>query len=173
MTTLSEEGRAIALEELREDEQTREQSVATMRDWVERSACILRCRTGKYSPTTCCGGCDLRGCLPHTRATLAICCESVTPPFPRADDNFLLRFLRSKKFSVPLAQEAVTRYLLLRQSIGFRRLDCENPVMADLIDKGCVCDWPQGCAQVDRQSVLHAGYKSVLLRLDIGPYSAE
>ncbi|KAK3918728.1 Alpha-tocopherol transfer protein-like [Frankliniella fusca] len=105
MTTLSEELRAVALEELREDDETREHALAAMREWVEQSAYIIRCRT---------------------------------------DDNFLLRFLRCKKFSLPLAQEAMTRYLLLRQTIPpFRKLDCEDPVVADLIDKGYVFPCPR------------------------------
>lgn len=34
----------------------------------------------------------------------------------RLDSRFLLRFLRAKKFSLPIAQEALERYLLLRNS---------------------------------------------------------
>ncbi|XP_034254634.1 alpha-tocopherol transfer protein-like [Thrips palmi] len=104
-TTLSEEGRQIALEELRETEQTRTQALAAMREWVDQNAAIIRCRT---------------------------------------DDNFLLRFLRPKKFSLPIVQEAMTRYLVLRQALPpFRRLDCEDPAVAALIDKGYVFPSPR------------------------------
>ncbi|XP_026317843.1 alpha-tocopherol transfer protein-like [Hyposmocoma kahamanoa] len=58
----------------------------------------------------------------------------------RMDANFLLRFLRTKKFSVPMAQEAMERYVLLRQSwgIAFNQLDYKLPVMMELIDLGYI-----------------------------------
>ncbi|CAH2036011.1 unnamed protein product, partial [Iphiclides podalirius] len=58
----------------------------------------------------------------------------------RMDANFLLRFLRTKKFSVPMAQEAIERYMLLRQSwgIAFNQLDHTLPSMAELIDLGYI-----------------------------------
>lgn len=51
-TTLSEEGRRIALEELRETDQTRSQALVSMRDWVNQNPCIVRCRTGACDPCT-------------------------------------------------------------------------------------------------------------------------
>lgn len=56
----------------------------------------------------------------------------------RMDASFLLRFLRFKKFSVPMAQEALERYLLLRQcyEYSFRNLDIQQPNMTELFDKG-------------------------------------
>ncbi|XP_048004607.1 retinaldehyde-binding protein 1-like [Leguminivora glycinivorella] len=58
----------------------------------------------------------------------------------RLDANYLLRFLRTKKFSVPMAQEAIERYILLRQSwgIAFNQLDYKLPVMMELIDLGYI-----------------------------------
>lgn len=58
----------------------------------------------------------------------------------RLDSSFLLRFLRTKKFSVPMAQEAIERYLLLRQSwgIAFNQLDYRLPVMSELINLGYI-----------------------------------
>ncbi|XP_050683002.1 alpha-tocopherol transfer protein-like [Leptidea sinapis] len=58
----------------------------------------------------------------------------------RMDSNFLLRYLRTKKFSVPMAQEAIERYMLLRQSwgIAFNQLDYKLPVMMELIDLGYI-----------------------------------
>ncbi|CAF4747874.1 unnamed protein product [Pieris macdunnoughi] len=58
----------------------------------------------------------------------------------RMDSNFLLRFLRTKKFSVPMVQEAIERYILLRQSwgIAFNQLDYKLPVMMELIDLGYI-----------------------------------
>lgn len=56
----------------------------------------------------------------------------------RDDENFLLRFLRFKKFSLPMAQEAMERYLLLRQTIAqaFHNLDYQLPRMEYLINNG-------------------------------------
>ncbi|KAI8430568.1 hypothetical protein MSG28_000790 [Choristoneura fumiferana] len=44
------------------------------------------------------------------------------------------------KFSVPMAQEAIERYILLRQSwgIAFNQLDYKLPVMMELIDLGYI-----------------------------------
>ncbi|XP_026745283.1 alpha-tocopherol transfer protein-like isoform X2 [Trichoplusia ni] len=58
----------------------------------------------------------------------------------RMDSNYLLRFLRAKKFSVPMAQEAIERYILLRQSwgIAFNQLDYKLPVMMELLDLGYI-----------------------------------
>ncbi|XP_004933182.1 alpha-tocopherol transfer protein-like isoform X2 [Bombyx mandarina] len=58
----------------------------------------------------------------------------------RLDSNYLLRFLRAKKFSVPMAQEAIERYLLLRQSwgIAFNQLDYKLPIMMELLELGFV-----------------------------------
>ncbi|XP_072931320.1 alpha-tocopherol transfer protein-like [Epargyreus clarus] len=58
----------------------------------------------------------------------------------RMDANYLLRYLRTKKFSVPMAQEAIERYILLRQSwgIAFNQLDYKLPVMMELIDLGYI-----------------------------------
>jgi len=56
------------------------------------------------------------------------------------DARFLLRFLRTKKFSVLQAEEAVERYLLLRQTYGpaFRNLDYTDHTMNELISNGYV-----------------------------------
>ncbi|CAH2235716.1 jg1887, partial [Pararge aegeria aegeria] len=46
----------------------------------------------------------------------------------------------TKKFSVPMAQEAIERYILLRQSwgIAFNQLDYMLPVMTEIIDLGYI-----------------------------------
>ncbi|KAG8268234.1 alpha-tocopherol transfer protein-like isoform X1 [Homalodisca vitripennis] len=56
----------------------------------------------------------------------------------RTDPCFLLRFLRAKKFSLPMAQEAMERYLLLRQTYNyaFNNLDCLLPNMDYLFSEG-------------------------------------
>lgn len=60
----------------------------------------------------------------------------------RLDSTFLLRFLRFRKFSIPLAQEAMERYLVLKQgSFGsewFNVLDMTIPAVDKLIDSGYV-----------------------------------
>lgn len=46
---LPEDIKKIALEELREDDNIREQSLNQMREWINKHPAIKRCRTGKYS----------------------------------------------------------------------------------------------------------------------------
>lgn len=54
------------------------------------------------------------------------------------DAPFLLRFLRTKKFSVPLACEMLERYLIIRQIYPkwFRNLDCEDKELQEIINAG-------------------------------------
>ncbi|KAF4527334.1 hypothetical protein B566_EDAN001111 [Ephemera danica] len=56
----------------------------------------------------------------------------------RLDSDFLLRFLRAKKFSIMQTQESLERYLLLRQSRGleFSNLDYLRPEVSELFDTG-------------------------------------
>jgi len=56
----------------------------------------------------------------------------------RCDDNFLLRFLRVKKFSLPMAQQTLLKYLNLRKTFPemATKLDFLDPVLNDLITKG-------------------------------------
>ena len=60
----------------------------------------------------------------------------------RLDSNFLLRFLRFRKFSIPMAQEALERYLVLKQgSFGkdwFNILDVTIPSVEKLLDSGYI-----------------------------------
>lgn len=57
-----------------------------------------------------------------------------------SDAQFLLRFLRTKKYSLPLAQEMLERYLAIRQLYPdwFKKLDVDDPKMLELIDLGLV-----------------------------------
>lgn len=58
---------------------------------------------------------------------------------PVSDPSFLLRFLRAKKFSIPMAEEALERYILLRTTYGdlaFSKLDPKNPTMQELLNLG-------------------------------------
>uniref|UniRef100_A0A182N7S9 CRAL-TRIO domain-containing protein n=1 Tax=Anopheles dirus TaxID=7168 RepID=A0A182N7S9_9DIPT len=54
----------------------------------------------------------------------------------RTDAKFLLRFLRFCQFSVPMACEALERYLTLRALYPswFTNLDCTEPVMQEILD---------------------------------------
>ncbi|XP_035788641.1 clavesin-2-like [Anopheles albimanus] len=58
----------------------------------------------------------------------------------RMDAKFLLRFLRAKKFSVPMACEALERYLMMREMYPgwFKGLDSSVPVMKELYTRGGV-----------------------------------
>ncbi|EAT36454.1 AAEL011454-PA [Aedes aegypti] len=89
---LSDKFRKLALEELREDDDIREQSLTQMREWIAKHPYIRKCRT---------------------------------------DAPFLLRFLRFRKFSVPQAQEALERYMAMRQTFPewFQKLDPRDAPM--------------------------------------------
>ncbi|XP_018373844.1 PREDICTED: clavesin-1-like [Trachymyrmex cornetzi] len=56
----------------------------------------------------------------------------------RTDSVFLLRFLRTKKFSLPMAQEMLEQYLTIRQlySNWFQNLDVDDPELTAIIDNG-------------------------------------
>ncbi|KYQ54653.1 Clavesin-1 [Trachymyrmex zeteki] len=56
----------------------------------------------------------------------------------RTDSLFLLRFLRTKKFSLPMAQEMLERYLTIRQLYPnwFQNLDVDDPELMAIIDNG-------------------------------------
>ncbi|CAG9762111.1 unnamed protein product [Ceutorhynchus assimilis] len=97
--TLPAEEKKKALDELREDDNVREQSLSQMREWINKHPNIKKCRT---------------------------------------DAPFLLRFLRTKKFSVPLACEMLERYLTIRQLYPqwFRNLDTEDKDLAEIINAG-------------------------------------
>ncbi|XP_044742995.1 clavesin-1 [Chrysoperla carnea] len=63
----------------------------------------------------------------------------------RTDSIFLLRFLRTKKFSVPLTCEMIERYLTIRQLFPdwFTKLDIEDKDIADIIDNGYLVPLPK------------------------------
>lgn len=60
----------------------------------------------------------------------------------RMDSIFLLRFLRFRKFSIPMAQEALERYLIFREGLygydWFSNLDLNKPNLIDLLEKGVI-----------------------------------
>ncbi|XP_031839310.1 clavesin-2 [Nomia melanderi] len=63
----------------------------------------------------------------------------------RTDAPFLLRFLRTKKFSLPLAQEMLERYLTIRQVYPnwFQNLDIEDPDIEAIVDAGYLIPLPR------------------------------
>jgi hypothetical protein len=58
----------------------------------------------------------------------------------RLDSNFLLRFLRFRKFSIPMAMEALERFLVLKNGTygrgWFNHIDIGKPSILKLIDEG-------------------------------------
>uniref|UniRef100_A0A0A9WJV2 Clavesin-2 n=1 Tax=Lygus hesperus TaxID=30085 RepID=A0A0A9WJV2_LYGHE len=56
----------------------------------------------------------------------------------RTDNSFLLRFLRAKKFSLPMAQNQLLKYLNLRQTFShmMMNLDYTIPPVLELINNG-------------------------------------
>lgn len=58
----------------------------------------------------------------------------------RTDDSFLLRFLRAKKFSVPMAEQMLLKYLNLRHTFPamIKKLDFLEPKVSSLINNGYI-----------------------------------
>lgn len=58
----------------------------------------------------------------------------------RTDESFLLRFLRAKKFSVPMAEQMLLKYLNLRHTFPamIKKLDFLEPKVASLINNGYI-----------------------------------
>lgn len=58
----------------------------------------------------------------------------------RSDDSFLLRFLRAKKFSLPMAEQMLLKYLNLRHTFPamIKKLDFLEPKVASLINNGYI-----------------------------------
>ncbi|XP_075161447.1 clavesin-1 [Haematobia irritans] len=119
--SLSPELKAIAKEELHEDENIRKQALAQFREWIAKHPHIKKCRT---------------------------------------DTIFLLRFLRTKKFSVPAACEMLERYLTIRQLFPqwFSKLDIEDPALSEIFDNGYLVPLPQRDEQ-GRQIILSVASK--------------
>uniref|UniRef100_A0A1B6JQG9 CRAL-TRIO domain-containing protein n=1 Tax=Homalodisca liturata TaxID=320908 RepID=A0A1B6JQG9_9HEMI len=63
----------------------------------------------------------------------------------RKDAPFLLRFLRTKKFYLPLAQEMLEKYLTVRELYPhwFQKLDVLDPAIQDILDSGYLVPLPE------------------------------
>lgn len=72
----------------------------------------------------------------------------------RTDDDFLLRFLRVKKFNVQLAQQMLLKYLNLRRTFPHLTayLDCQSDSMKDLMTQGYL--FPSPCRDKHGRRVL-------------------
>lgn len=78
----------------------------------------------------------------------------------RTDAVFLLRFLRTKKFSVAAACEMLERYLTIRQLYPqwFQKLDIDDKALAEIIDMGYLVPLPERDAH-GRQLILSCAGK--------------
>jgi len=76
----------------------------------------------------------------------------------RSDDTFLLRFLRAKKFSVPMAEQTLLKYLNIRRTFPHMstQLDYLEPRLGDLIDQGYIFAVPQRDKHGRRVVVINA-----------------
>lgn len=63
----------------------------------------------------------------------------------RTDSNFLLRFLRTKKFNVPAACAMLQKYLANRQVYPkwYKNLDCDDPLLKQLLLDGFFIPLPE------------------------------
>ncbi|EDS40091.1 conserved hypothetical protein [Culex quinquefasciatus] len=95
-----------AQDELREEDDIRENALKQFREWIAKHPLIKKCRT---------------------------------------DAPFLLRFLRTKKFSIPAATEMLEKYLSIRQIYPnwFHKLDVNDPELEAIIDTGYLFALPE------------------------------
>lgn len=144
---LGEDLRAIAETELRETASARDFALNALREWIKMNPRIISVRLGNENNlknrdlhTTVNGDwehvLDVIFKILSNSSFFILLLNHVSFP----DSNFLLRFLRAKKFSVPITQEAIERYLLLRHSYEpiFTNLDMTLPNMKTLINLGWV-----------------------------------
>ncbi|XP_037879594.1 retinaldehyde-binding protein 1 isoform X1 [Glossina fuscipes] len=63
----------------------------------------------------------------------------------RCDDGFLLRFLRAKKFNVPLAQQSILKYLNIKRTFPHlsTQLDLLDAKLNDIISSGYIFATPK------------------------------
>lgn len=129
--TLSKETQQISKEELREDKNTRDQALEQIRNWIKLNPRIQNCRLGEtifflFFPSI------------FALSEIYRVQKLNYRDFRSTDARFLLRFLRCKKFNVPMAEEAIERYLLLRQVYhpAFNNLDITEPTMEELLSLG-------------------------------------
>lgn len=78
------------------------------------------------------------------RHRMQICESFICLSISIADSPFLLRFLRTKKFSVPQACSLLEKYLATRQiySRWFRNLNYDDPVIQEIINCGYLVPLP-------------------------------
>lgn len=78
----------------------------------------------------------------------------------RTDSIFLLRFLRTKKFSVPAACEMLERYLTIRQLFPqwFKNLDIDDPALNEIFENGYLVPLPER-DEFGRQVIFSVGGK--------------
>ncbi|XP_067646252.1 clavesin-2 isoform X2 [Eurosta solidaginis] len=63
----------------------------------------------------------------------------------RLDEQFLLRFLRCKKYSVPMAQQTLLKYLNVRRTFPhmYAQLDCLEPKLSEVLSSGYIFATPK------------------------------
>lgn len=77
----------------------------------------------------------------------------------RTDDQFLLRFLRAKKFSVPIAQQCLLKYLNLRRVFPqmTAQLDYLSPKLYEILTNGYLTVSPVRDQHGRRVIIIRAG----------------
>lgn len=126
---LSDELKKIAKDELRETENVRKHAIKALRDWVRNFFKILT-REG-YSN--------------FNKKLQAL--ENPRIIKGRLDSVFLLRALRFRKFSIPMAQEMIERLLIYREGLYghdfVSNLDPLRPNLFALLERGFVIPLPK------------------------------
>lgn len=117
---LAEEFKAKAKAELREDELRKSQALEQFRDWIAKQGHIRSCRTGSMRINS------------YTCAEFLIICI--------LDDDFLLRFLRVKKYSNADAFRMLEKFLLCCRThpVWFHNLTFDDQRMRELFESGYI-----------------------------------
>lgn len=124
--TLPAKYKEMAKEELREDESIRTHALAQLREWIAKHPHIKKCRTGAGK-------------------WILIDWNIFLIDLKFSDAVFLLRFLRTKKYSVQPACEMLEKYLAVRQLFPqwFMNLDPADPAIDEIIGSGYLFPLPE------------------------------
>lgn len=122
---LSEKYLKIAESELQETLSRRNQSLEQLIEWIQKHPNIKKCPTCNYR-------------FPSNYIFCSVTNSNISDPI------FLLRFLRAKKFSVPMACEMLERYLVARQVYKkwFNNLDIKDPKLKEMVQCGIFVPLP-------------------------------
>lgn len=117
----------VAALELRENKHTKDECLRQLREWIKQNPDIKNCITGILN--------NIFKNVDFISFAIIMRCD-VNTIF--ADDSFLLRFLRAKKYSLIMAQQTLLKYLNLRKTFPyiFSNMDYRDSKVNEIISNG-------------------------------------